>query len=44
MLSIAKLFYSEYLLFFLFDNITNYSVYAKDIFQVKDINKRCGGK
>lgn len=31
-LLIAQVFYTEFSLFFLFDNITNYSIYFKDVF------------
>lgn len=36
--------YPKYSLLFLFDNITNYSLYSKDVFQVKNINKSSGKK
>ena len=43
-LSIAEVFYPGYLLLYLFDNATSCFVYAKDAFQVQDMNKGCGGK
>lgn len=43
-LSIIKVFYLRYSLCFLFDNITSHFIYAKDILQIKDMNKRVGGK
>lgn len=33
-----------YSLLFLFNNATNYSLYVKNVLQIKDINKRCEGK
>lgn len=38
-LSIAKTLYLGYLFGFLFDNITSYFVYTKDILQIVNINK-----
>lgn len=38
-LPIAKVLYSEYKLLFVFDNVTNYAIYAKDKLQVININK-----
>lgn len=38
-LSIIQAFYSRYSLFFLFNNAINYSIYSKNIFQIRDINK-----
>ena len=43
-LLIAEALYPGYSLFYLFNNATSHSVYAKDALQVKNINKRCGGK
>ena len=43
-LPIAEAFYPGYSLFFLFDNATSHSVYAKDALQNKDMNKSSGGK
>ena len=43
-LLIAEALYPGYSLFFLFDNATSHSVYAKDALQVKDMNKGIGGK
>ena len=34
----------NYSLLFLFDNATSHSVYIKDTFQAKDMNKRSGRK
>lgn len=39
-LLIIKVFYFGYSLFFLFNNVISHSFYAKDVLQVKDINKR----
>ena len=36
--------YPGYSLFFLFDNAISHSVYAKDAFQIKDMNKSSGEK
>ena len=41
---IAKALYPKYSLLFLFDNATSHSVYAKDAFQVQEMNKGVGGK
>lgn len=38
-LRITKTLYPSYSLLFFFDNTTNYSVYAKDVLQVKNKNK-----
>lgn len=38
-----KAHYPGYLFLFLF-NTTNYFIYIKDVFQVKDINKNSRGK
>lgn len=38
-LPIIKVFYSGYLLCFLFNNITSHSVYTKNTYQVKEMNK-----
>lgn len=43
-LLIAEALYPGYSLFFLFDNVTSYSIYAKNILQVKDINKSIKSK
>lgn len=43
-LPITQILYSGYSLLFLFDNTIGYSVYSKDIFQVKDISKDSRGK
>lgn len=43
-LSIAKTLYLGYLFGFLFDNITSYFVYAKDILQIVNINKNLWNK
>ena len=43
-LPITQALYPGYSLLFLFDNVTSHSVYSKDAFQVKDINKGLGGK
>lgn len=43
-LLIMKALYPRYSLLYLFDNPINHSIYAKDVLQVKDINKGCGGK
>ena len=43
-LSIAEVFYLDYLLLFLFDNEISHFVYAKDTFQAKDMNKQSGRK
>ena len=43
-LPIAEALYPGYSLCFLFDNATSHSVYAKDAFQVKEMNKGVGGK
>ena len=43
-LPIAKTFYPGYSFFYLFDNVTSHSVYAKDALQVQDMNKGCEGK
>ena len=43
-LSIAEALYPGYSFLFLFDNTTSYSVYAKDILQVKDMNKGAGSQ
>ncbi len=43
-LPIAKAFYLGYSLCFLLDNITNHSIYAKDVLQIKDMNKTVGRK
>ncbi len=43
-LSIAETLYLGYLLLFLFDNATSHSVYAKDVLQVKDMNKGIRGQ
>lgn len=44
-LSIAKIFYSGYELLFMFNNITNYAIYAKDALQVAYyINKDLEGQ
>ncbi len=43
-LPIIEVFYPRYSFYFLFDNTTSHSVYAKDTLQVKDMNKDCGGK
>lgn len=43
-LPIAEALYPGYLLLFLFDNATSHSIYAKDVLQVKDMNKGIGGK
>lgn len=39
-LPIVKALYLDYLFLFLFDNATSHFVYAKEVFQAKDINKR----
>lgn len=38
-LPIADAFYLSYSFLFLFDNTTSHSVYAKNVLQVKDMNK-----
>ena len=38
-LRIAKVLYPEYFILFIFDNITNYLVYNKDILYTYKINK-----
>lgn len=38
-LLIEEIFYPDYKLLFIFDNAINYLVYAKDTFQVENINK-----
>lgn len=38
-LFITEVFYSKYSIFFLFNHIKNYSVYAKNALEVKNINK-----
>ena len=43
-LPIAKALYPGYSFCFLFDNATSHFVYIKDVLQIKDINKRVGGK
>lgn len=43
-LLIAEAFYSGYSLLFLFNNATSHSVYAKNAFQVKNMNKNIGGQ
>ena len=43
-LSIAEALYLGYSLCFLFDNMTSHSIYIKNAFQIKDINKRVGKK
>ena len=43
-LPIAEALYSRYSLLFLFDNITNHSVYVKNLLQVTDMNKDIKGK
>ena len=43
-LPIAEALYPGYSLLFLFDNATSHSVYAKDVLQVKDMNKGAGGQ
>lgn len=39
-LSITKAFYLGYLLLYLFNNVRNQFIYAKNTLQVKDINKK----
>ena len=43
-LPIIEALYPGYSLLFLFDNTTSYSVYAKDVLQVQEMNKSVGGK
>ena len=43
-LSITKGLYSGYIFLFIFDNITSQSIYAKDVLQVKDMNKSSRAK
>lgn len=43
-LLIAKVFHFGYLLLFIFNNITSYSLYAKDTLQVKNMNKTVRGQ
>lgn len=43
-LPIAKAFYLKYSLLFLFDNVTNHSVYIKNILQIQEMNKNIRGK
>ena len=40
----AEAFYQGYSLYYLFDNATSYSIYAKDALQTKDMDKECGKK
>lgn len=41
-LPIVKILYLDYLLLFLFDNVTSYFVFTQDIVYTKQINKRTG--
>lgn len=43
-LPIAEALYPWYLLLFLFNNTTSHSIYAKDMLQVKDMNRSIGSK
>ena len=43
-LPIAEALYPEYSFIYLFDNATSHSIYAKDVLQVKDMNKEYGEK
>ena len=43
-LPIAEALYPRYFFLFLFGNATSHSVYAKDVLQVKNMNKGIGGK
>lgn len=43
-LLIKKVPYLKYVLLFIFDNAANYSIYAKDVHQVININKRLGSQ
>ncbi len=43
-LLISKVFCPGYSFLFFFDNTTSHSVYAKDMLQVKDLNKNIRGK
>lgn len=42
-LQIAEALYPNYLLVFLFDNATSYSIHAKNKLYIKDINKSLEG-
>lgn len=41
---IAKALYPGYSLLFLFNNATSHSVYAADVFSIKNMSKKPGGK
>lgn len=43
-LPIAEALYPRYLLLFLFNNTTSHFMYAKDVLQIKDINKGVDGQ
>lgn len=43
-LFIVEALYLRYSLYFLFDNTTSHSIYAKDIHQIKNMNERVGEK
>lgn len=43
-LPIAKVLYSGYSLVFLFDNTISYSIYAKNVLCIRDMNKSLGSK
>ena len=40
---IVEILYLEYELLFIFDNITSYVIYAKDVLQITHINKSLKG-
>lgn len=43
-LPITKVLYPDYLLLFLFENATSYSVYANNALRIKEVNKNSSSK